>query len=1142
MHIRILLLLSLALSLPALGAEAPGLSVWYAFDAPDDPGAGSGPDMWPAYGTDVQPGSGRFGGGLALPGRGGNGLYLPNPAAFLGEKAERGTIALWVRPEYDLTAGGQRVIIDFMRDCGNTLVDGYETVILADGDKLVARPALPVTLQAEGALARDRWTHVALAWDCTKGAALYVDGELKAQVTHGFEPTLLQADWPGRVGCHTPGGGYPFQGSIDELHLASTELSEAAALALLKEPAAWPTLEVTGDWRESVAVRNAGAAAVRFRLCTWQSGSATTPRWGYLPFAFAAAEPEDDYWLGGPITGVPAADAIEVAPGQTVQVTLPPATGPQWRRVGLLPEEGTRELAGRTFTGLRVKLDHLAPHVYAAGGPTRLGATVVNDTAVAFSGKLDAALLGAGDAPASVCSVPLALAPGEGAPVELHFEQLAVGAHVLRLTASEGDGPVLLDDLIVYGVPSGGLADICAAAATTTHGAEDEQGLRAMWEDGAQVVLANGKAGEYASAAKNIALRAAHGFRLWRPPAASYRDVCESPGRREQLKATARNLGRYLRDNPAVVMQSIAGEGLSSPPCYCDACNESFRAHLKARFDTLDALNEAWGSKYTDWGQVEQLGSAADIDDAAERLKMMKVALELPEANTARWKQLFELDRSRAIEWKRWHDGVLTRWYQDFATAFHSANGGQTPVGEQPCWANFKTHVLFSLAQTTDVGGMDLYLPGEGPTTLGYAAELFLNFDMTASAFHAQGKPIMVNELYVQDNSPALLPEAQGWWLLGRGYGLMTYFTYHYYYEGQRGGKPLIFGLFDKDGNPYPAHESFRRFCTDIKRFDSEYDYHSLRREEPRVALFLGDDVSLANDLETGGATWEAAGVHGHNGAYWLTERNGFAVELVNDATLATLDRETVLVVPWCHVVGPAALGTIAAFARGGGTVIVDGPLGLYDDCYRPYTHLPAGALGEELGLSFTEYRAEDNEVVLGEGKTVAGRGLAADVEMERGEVLYRDSQGRPAVVDIPLGKGHVTWLLTSLGPTSLSRNPSPDALALWASLLRRASLEPRWRLADRTPGQEASLLDVSFRVRGQRELFAFVTSFFGPTEGTLEIDLPQGQYVATDALSHEPAVLQQADGKWRVPLALVSEGTRVLRIEATDGDGFGAW
>ena len=135
-----------------------------------------------------------------------------------------------------------------------------------------------------------------------------------------------------------------------------------------------------------------------------------------------------------------------------------------------------------------------------------------------------------------------------------------------------------------------------------------------------------------------------------------------------------------------------------------------------------------------------------------------------------------------------------------------------------------------------------------------------------------------------------------------------------------------------------------------------------------------------------------------------------------------------------------------------------------------------------------------------------------------------------------------MTRLLTSLGPTSLSRNPSPDALALWASLLRRASLEPRWRLADRTPGQEASLLDVSFRVRGQRELFAFVTSFFGPTEGTLEIDLPQGQYVATDALSHEPAVLQQADGKWRVPLALVSEGTRVLRIEATDGDGFGAW
>ena len=57
--------------------------------------------------------------------------------------------------------------------------------------------------------------------------------------------------------------------------------------------------------------------------------------------------------------------------------------------------------------------------------------------------------------------------------------------------------------------------------------------------------------------------------------------------------------------------------------------------------------------------------------------------------------------------------------------------------------------------------------------------------------------------------------------------------------------------------------------------------------------------------------------------------------------------------------------------------------------------------------------------------------GLAADVEMERGEVLYRDTQGRPTVVDIPLGGGkggkaaklRARQLLEELGLGKRTRN-----------------------------------------------------------------------------------------------------------------------
>lgn len=1136
------LILATVLSLVALPGLAAPLTVHYPFDGEASLGESAGPDKWPANAAQAWAGPGKLGGGLHLPGRGGNGLYLPNPVAFFGNTASAGTIAMWVRPGFEPEEGSQRVVIDFMRDAGNTLVDGYETVILVDGAKLKARPALPVTLEVDGALSRDRWVHVAMTWDCETGAALYVDGEKRAEAQRAFEPTPLEADWPGRVGCHTPGGGFPFAGDIDELLLSNRPLTGAEVAGLATRSAVRHGLEIAGDWGQEVQVRNAGETTVRLRPCVWEAAAdAPEPRWGYLPLAFAVTPPEREYWVGGPIQGRPGEDVVDLAAGQTTTIVLPAPASLWWRRVGLLDDESGAELAGHTFTGLRVQLDRLSPHVYEAGTPARMGATITNDTGRGFACVLEAVLQSSEGEPEGECFLPLGLGATDEARLSLSFPALTAGAHLLALALSADGQSTTLWRRPIYAVAPGGVGEICDVGAAYTRVAGLEECLRSMGEDGVAVLRMGGKGGEVASATNNIATVAAHGFRVWRTPAVSYRQVCLGAERRAELLRTAEHLGRYLRDNPAVVMQSIAGEGLSAPPCYCAACDAGFREYLRQRFGTLQTLNEAWGSQYADWDEVQQLGSAADIDDAAERLKMMKVALELPEANTARWKQLFELDRSRAIEWKRWHDGVLVDWYADFCRAFHSANGGQTPVGEQPCWANFKTHVLYALAQVSDVGGIDLYLPGEGPTTLGYAAELFLNFDMNVSAYHRQGKPVMVHELYVQDNSPALLPEAQGWWLLGRGYGLMTYFTYNYYYEGQRAGKPLVFGLFDDQDSPYPAYESFRRFSADIKRFDRRHDYGSLRREEPSVALFLGDDVSLANDLETGGATWEAAGVHGHNGAYWLTERNGYCVEFVNDGTLGTLDHETALIVPWCHVVSEISLQRLADFARGGGTLIVDGPLGLYDDGYRPYASLPAGALGSELGLGFTAYRDEDNQIAVGAG-TIASRGVAEDIVTGGAEVLHRDAAGRPAVVEASLGRGRVIWLLSSLGRKNLGRHPDPAALDLWGSLLERAGLAPRWRLVEEAEGQDEGLLDVSVRLKGEREAFVFVVSFFSSTTGTLELGLPPGEYEATDALSDEPVLLRNEGDTWRLPLALAAEGSRVIRLHAIDGEGSGQW
>jgi hypothetical protein len=414
---------------------------------------------------------------------------------------------------------------------------------------------------------------------------------------------------------------------------------------------------------------------------------------------------------------------------------------------------------------------------------------------------------------------------------------------------------------------------------------------------------------------------------------------------------------------------------------------------------------------------------------------------------------------------------------------------------------------------------------------------------MNASLYHNLGKPVMVHEMYVQDLSPEGLAEAQGWWLAGRGYNLTTFFTYDYYYEGQRAGLPLVFGLFDKENKPYPCYSSFKRFSADFFAFAASTRLAAMRRVEPRVGVFLGDDMSLANILETGGATWEADGVKGHNGSYWLTERCGHAVEFVNDQTFAHLDRETVLVVPWCPVVAPPSVQAILDFARQGGTVLIDGPFARFDAQYRPYPVCPGAGAAAALGISVQDFERQESVIVLDDASTARALGVHRGLSLSRDVmVLCTDRGGQPAVVAVPLGRGRVVWLLSALGPLQRERAPDPRVLAFWGGLLADAGLKPWWRFQPNPPAAAAAaepaptaLFDLGARIRDERALFLFATSFFAPVSGTLAVDLPGPLFSVQDALTGQPLPVTWEGNTVTVPLDLPAFAARVLRCQAAD-------
>ena len=67
---------------------------------------------------------------------------------------------------------------------------------------------------------------------------------------------------------------------------------------------------------------------------------------------------------------------------------------------------------------------------------------------------------------------------------------------------------------------------------------------------------------------------------------------------------------RRYHEHPGLAMWHVSNEyACHNLPCYCDECARHFRAWLRRRYDSLEALNDAWGTafwsqRYTDWEQI----------------------------------------------------------------------------------------------------------------------------------------------------------------------------------------------------------------------------------------------------------------------------------------------------------------------------------------------------------------------------------------------------------------------------------------------------------------------------------------------------------------------------------------------------------
>ncbi|KKD05515.1 beta-galactosidase [Streptomyces sp. WM6386] len=83
-----------------------------------------------------------------------------------------------------------------------------------------------------------------------------------------------------------------------------------------------------------------------------------------------------------------------------------------------------------------------------------------------------------------------------------------------------------------------------------------------------------------------------------------------SPAYREAALRMARALGERYAGHPAVVMWHVHNEyGCHNPECFCEESAAAFRGWLREKYSSLEALNDAWGTRfwsqwYYDWDEI----------------------------------------------------------------------------------------------------------------------------------------------------------------------------------------------------------------------------------------------------------------------------------------------------------------------------------------------------------------------------------------------------------------------------------------------------------------------------------------------------------------------------------------------------------
>jgi beta-galactosidase len=473
-----------------------------------------------------------------------------------------------------------------------------------------------------------------------------------------------------------------------------------------------------------------------------------------------------------------------------------------------------------------------------------------------------------------------------------------------------------------------------------------------------------------------------------------------SPVYREKTLAINTALAERYGKHPALGVWHLSNE--YGGECHCDLCQERFRAHLQAKYGSLDELNEAWWSAfwaktYSDWSHVES-----------------------PSPNGRGEQDIHGLQ----LDWMRF----TTEQFVDFY--LHEAAPLKAATPEIPCTTNLMGTYpgidYYRLAEVLDVVSWDSYPQWNGTVDdVRTGVEASFHHDLTRSL---KGKPFMLMESSPSATNwrPVAKLHRPGVHLLqslqavAHGADTVQYFQFR---KGRGGSEKFHGAIVDHEGT-----ENTRVF-RDVAEVGER-----LAGMDAVVGTATPADVALVYDWHNRWALDDMKGLLQHKTGYARTVvdhyqafwQQGVPVDVIDGSLVAApggLDGYKVLVAPMLHMLRPGVAEAVDAFVAQGGTFVATYASGYVDENDKTFLGGFPGPLRETLGIWAEEIDAlypEDRNAIAWNGTEYEAFDLCELIHAEGAEVLGAYGSdlyaGRPALTVNRRGEGRAYFIAARTG------------------------------------------------------------------------------------------------------------------------------